>query len=60
MGNRAVVTFNNRSSIEKYIKDASRPMHLEGYVEDHPDILVVGKNKQDGEVASSKKGRPLQ
>ena len=41
MGNRAVVTFNNRSSIEKYIKDASRPMHLEGYVEDHPDTIGV-------------------
>jgi hypothetical protein len=41
MGNRAVVTFNNRSAIEKYIKDASRPMHLEGYVKDHTDTIGV-------------------
>lgn len=42
MGNRAVVTFANReSSLEHYIKDASRPMHLEGYVKDHPDTIGV-------------------
>lgn len=41
MGNRAVVTFANRNQVEKYVKDASRPMHLEGYVKDHPDTIGV-------------------
>lgn len=41
MGNRAVVTFANRNRVEKYVKDASRPMHLEGYVKDHPDTIGV-------------------
>lgn len=41
MGNRAVVTFANKNSVEKYLKDAFRPMHLEGYVADHPNELGV-------------------
>lgn len=41
MGNRAVVTFANRNQVEKYVKDASRPMHLEGYVKDHLDTIGV-------------------
>lgn len=41
MGNRAVVTFANRNQVEKYVKDASRPMHLEGYVSDYPYRIGV-------------------
>ena len=41
MGNRAVVTFANRNQVEKYVKDASRLMHLEGYVKDHPYAIGV-------------------
>ena len=41
MGNRAVVTFANKNQLEKYLNDASRPMHLEGYVKDHPYAIGV-------------------
>lgn len=41
MGNRAVVTFATRNQVEKYANDASRPMHLEGYVADHPNAVGV-------------------
>lgn len=48
MGNRAVVTFANRNQVEKYVKDASRPMHLEGYVKDHPDTIGVYLHWNEG------------
>lgn len=41
MGNRAVVTFANKNQLKKYLNDASRPMHLEGYVADHPNAAGV-------------------
>lgn len=41
MVNRAVVTFATRNQVEKYAKDASRPMHLEGYVKNNPYAIGV-------------------
>ena len=41
MGNRAVITFADKKEIEKYVKDPSRPMHLEGFVAENKDRTGV-------------------
>lgn len=41
MGNRAVVTFATRNQVEEYAKDASHPIHLEGFVKNNPYTIGV-------------------